>query len=315
MNTTIPRHFHFVFGLKPQTRPFHLIHYLALSSCLNVNRPEALLFHYLHEPWGEYWDLIRERITPVPINRPRVRLNYTDRRIEAYRYAHESDFVRLDILLEHGGVYADIDTLFVNPIPAHLFDQAFVLGQEDDIVCRDTGARSPSLCNAFIMSRPEAAFGRMWRKKMAEAFDGSWSRHSTVLPAELARACPGDIHVEPPETFYRFMWRREDLRCLFEDTVPVDSTVASIHLWAHLWWARGRRDFSDTHAGRFTEDFIRNVSTTYNLLARPHLPPGERPARAAGKRFGDAAWRFTGRARETLLRAGAAMGLTGRFLP
>ena len=36
--------------------------------------------------------------------------------------SHEADFVRLDALIAHGGVYADIDTLFVHPVPARLFD-------------------------------------------------------------------------------------------------------------------------------------------------------------------------------------------------
>ena len=32
---------------------------------------------------------------------------------EHLRYAHHADFVRLDALIEHGGLYADIDTIFV----------------------------------------------------------------------------------------------------------------------------------------------------------------------------------------------------------
>ena len=32
-----------------------------------------------------------------------------------YRYAHHSDFIRLDALLARGGVYADVDTIFVRP--------------------------------------------------------------------------------------------------------------------------------------------------------------------------------------------------------
>ena len=35
---TIPNVYHFVFGLRPQTEPFHLMFYLCLASCLAVNR-------------------------------------------------------------------------------------------------------------------------------------------------------------------------------------------------------------------------------------------------------------------------------------
>jgi hypothetical protein len=279
MTTGIPRIFHFVYGLRNQTAPFHLLHYLAIESCLRVNTPEALLFHFHHEPWGDYWDLIRDKITPVRIARPKVRLRYDDRRVAAYSYAHESDFIRLDVLLEHGGVYADIDTVFIRPVPQRLYGQSFVLGREDDIVCQKSGARRASVCNAFIMSRAGSDFGALWRQRMEGAFDGSWSRHSTILPAELAQAHPDLVHIEPPGTFYPFMWTREDLRRLFEGCECVDRDSASVHLWAHLWWSRRRRDFSDVHADMFTEKYIRATATTLNLLLQPFLPPGARPGR------------------------------------
>ena len=296
--SAIPRIFHFVYGLKPQTRPFHLVHYLCLESCLRVNRPDRLLFHFHHQPWGEYWDLIRNRITPVRIRRPRLHLRYTDPRIEFYRYAHESDFVRLDVLLEHGGVYADTDTLFVNPVPTRLFEQPFVLGREADVQCQSTGEVRSSVCNAFIMSEPHSEFGRLWRDAMASAFDGSWSRHSTFLPCDLATAHPELVHLEPSRTFYPYMWTREDLRRLLEGCEQVGPDVASIHLWAHLWWSERRRDFSDFHAGLLTESRIRSTESTYQLLARPFLPDPGRPPRSAAGTASDLVRRGAGYAAE-----------------
>lgn len=263
-----------MYGLCRQTEPFHLVHYLCLESCLRVNRPDRLLFHYHHEPWGEYWDLVRDRIQLVRVPRPEFlkRYRYTDRHVEKYRYAHESDFIRLDALIEHGGVYADVDTLFVNPVPDSLFDKPFVLAKEDNVLDMASAQVRPSLCNAFIMSAPGAEFGRIWRSKLIQAFDGSWSRHSTLLPADLALERPELIYIEPAHTVYPFMWTREDLRRLLEGCESVDAGVASIHLWAHLWWVEQRRDFSDFHAGLMTERHIGTVDTTFNVLARPFLP-------------------------------------------
>lgn len=270
-----------MYGLRRQTEPFHLVHYLCLESCLRANRPDRLLFHYHYEPWGEYWDLVRDRIQLARIPRPEFPkgYRYADRRVEKYRYAHESDFVRLDVLIEHGGVYADIDTLFINPVPDSLFEKVFILARESDVPDMAGGRLRPSLCNAFIMSAPGAEFGRLWRSKLIQAFDGSWSRHSTLLPADLARERPELIHIEPARTVYPFMWAREDLRRLLEGCEPVDARVASIHLWAHLWWAEQRRDFSDFHAGLMTERHVRIVDTTFNVLARPFLPRAARSVR------------------------------------
>jgi hypothetical protein len=122
------------------------------------------------------------------------------------------------------------------------------------------------------MSEPESEFAIRWRKGMEKAFDGSWSRHSTLLPQELSEAYPHLIHIEPMTTFYKHQWTREGLRMLLEGLDSDYGGVTSMHLWSHLWWAKSRRDFTDFHSGLLTEAFIREVDTTYNLVARKYLP-------------------------------------------
>src|SRR6266496_6069701 len=115
----IPNVFHFVFGLKPQTEPFHLAFYLCIESCWQVNQPDEIFFYYHYEPYGRYWELARRRLSlvPVPLDSIVEGFRYRDGGVHPYRYAHRSDFVRLERLLERGGIYADIDTLFVSPFP------------------------------------------------------------------------------------------------------------------------------------------------------------------------------------------------------
>ncbi len=272
----IPNQYLFVFGLRRQYRPFHIAHYLCIESCFQVNRPDRILFFYKHEPWGPWWDLVKPRLTLVRVASDArsygIRYGWRHRGCRRYRYAHVADFVRLEKLLELGGIYTDIDTLFVHPPPPELRAMPFVLGRENDIVCQATGRTLPSLCNALIMSRPRAEFGRRWLQAMSQAFDGSWSNHSTLLPQRLSLEMPHALHIEPARTFYPYMWTREDLRTLLEGCRQDTTGIASIHLWSHLWWARGRRDFSNFHQGLMTESHIRQVDTTFNLLARPFLP-------------------------------------------
>lgn len=274
----IPSRFHFVFGLKRQTEPFHLVHYLCLQSCLQVNQPEAIYFYYRHEPYGYYWDLIKEQVICVRI--PDVpfisRYQYPNRYTARFRYAHASDFVRLEKLLAQGGLYADMDTLFVNPVPRALYAKPFVLGRENDIYDSVSRSVRPSVCNAFIMSERDSPFGRLWLERMAGAFNGTWSNHSTLLPFELAQEHPDWVHLEPPHTFYKFMWTREGIHSLLEGLDTDNTGVVSFHLWSHLWWSRWRRDFSNFHAGRITQELLRNVDTSYNVVARRFLPPPER---------------------------------------
>ena len=275
MPEAIPNQFHFVFGLRKQREPFHLTHYLCLESCRCVNQPESIHFYYHYEPYGPYWDLIKPQLTlaKVPLHPMVQRFRYKDRGIRRLRYAHHSDFIRLEKLLEAGGVYADIDTLFVRPLPPSLFQKPFVLGRERNVQDPKTGRMAPSLCNALIMSTPRADFGRLWLEGMDAEFDGTWSNHSTLFPQQLATQFPELIHVEPQRSFYHFSPSSRGLAALLEDCQPIPAGVYSMHLWAHLWWEERRVDFTLFHAGLLTQDFIRQVDTTYNCAARPFLPP------------------------------------------
>jgi len=55
--TRNPRIVLFVFGLRPQDEPFHLVHYLAVASCRAVLQPDDIRFHCHELPYGPYWDL------------------------------------------------------------------------------------------------------------------------------------------------------------------------------------------------------------------------------------------------------------------
>ncbi len=276
MNTLIPNQFHFIFGLEKQKQPFHLCHYLCIESCFQVNLPDKIYFYYHYQPYGKYWELAKKRIIPekIGLNRfvSRYRYGFRNRHCKKYGYAHQSDFIRLENLIERGGIYADIDTIFVHKIPKTLFSQPFVLGREKDVYCFKTKQFKPSLCNALIMAQKRSDFAIIWLKNMEKEFDGSWSEHSTFLPQRLSQEYPSLIYLEPARSFYKHMWTREGIHTLLEGCDRDYQGVLSMHLWSHLWWSKERQDFSDFHQGRLTERYIREIDTTYNLVARRFLP-------------------------------------------
>jgi len=271
---TIPNQVHFVWGLKEEPEPFHLVHYLCIESCRQIQRPERMFLHCNHRPYGRYWELVEPSLTVVPVE-PTPELlgvDYDEQRVpRRYRYAHHADFVRLDALIEHGGIYADLDTLWVAPLPPELMESRFVIGREPDIRHERTGELAPSLCNALLLSEPRSLFAVMWRRTMRAAVDGTWSNHSTLLPYELSTRLPDSVRVEPPRSFYRFGPNREDLAALLEQCEPDLDGVLTLHLWAHLWWDAERLDFSPVHAGLLSEQFVRTVDTTYTVHARRFL--------------------------------------------
>lgn len=276
---TIPRIAHFVFGLRQQTQPFHPMHYLAIESCRQVLRPDAIHLHHQHLPYGVYWDLIRPHLVlhevglvPEVLSAPHDEQLVPDR----YRYAHHADFIRLDALIEHGGVYADIDTLFVHEFPDELFEAPFVIGAEAPVRDELTGMVRPSTCNALLMSEPASEFAVAWRDRMASAMNGTWSNHSGFLAQALSEEMPDAVRVEPPRTFARFGSDPDGIATLFERLDADLDGVLSLHLWSHLWWEEERQDFSRFHGGLLDEGYVRTADTTYASLARPFLPELDR---------------------------------------
>jgi glycosyltransferase involved in cell wall biosynthesis len=284
----IPRLAHFVFGLEEQPEPFHFLHYVSLESCRRVLEPEAIYFHHKHLPWGPWWDRIRPHLTLVDVNLvPEVlAADYSGGRVpDEYQYAHHSDFIRLDALLARGGVYADIDTIFVRPFPRELFTAPFVIGREAPVRDEGSGELRPSLCNALMMARPGARFARVWRDEMAAALDGTWSNHSGFLSQALSRRLPASVRVEPEATFFSFPATPAGLSALLEQRCDLPLDALTVHLWAHLWWDRQRLDFTEVHGGRYLPSFVRGARTTLGELARPYLPaPPLAAAAGAGRR-------------------------------
>jgi len=263
---------HFIFGLKEQREPFHFLHYASVESCRRMLQPETIYFHYKELPWGPWWEKTAPHVTlveldhveDVPASRARIPAEYL--------YTHQADFARLDVLIEHGGVYADIDTIFLRPFPDELFEAPFVIGREHPVQDQRTLEWRPSLCNALLLAEPGSAFARAWRDEMPKALDGTWSNHSGFLPERLSGLMPGDVRVEPETSFFSFPATPAGLLRLLEREAPVPADALSVHLWEHLWWARERRDFSPAHAGWYTPQLLSGTRTTLAELARPYLP-------------------------------------------
>ncbi|HKX11305.1 MAG TPA: glycosyltransferase [Stellaceae bacterium] len=260
--------------MRPQTEPFHLMHFLCLASCIDVNGPDAVMFHCKNVPWGDYWERIKPALTIVPIEPDSFisAYRYRDPERDRFRYAHLADIARLQILAEHGGIYADMDTLFVSPLPARFFQQSFVMGKEHvhwTPAAREAGG---SLCNAWMMGEPGAPFVREWLSRTFESFDGSWNAHSCLLPFRLSREHPEWIHVEPERSFFNFDFGVDGLRDIFKRRVHNLDGVFSMHLWTHVWWDARERSRAFFHSGRLTPAYVSHADTTYAAVARRFLP-------------------------------------------
>ena len=102
----IPKVLHYCFGMSRDfgRKPWSLVHYVCLRSAVERLRPEKVLLYFEYEPTGPWWKLSRELVTLVPVKAPRRIFGNP-----VIHSAHRSDIVRLERLLEIGGIYLDAD--------------------------------------------------------------------------------------------------------------------------------------------------------------------------------------------------------------
>ena len=131
----IPNIMHFIFGLKPQNEEFLFIYYLSILSAYIVNSPEKIYFYYHYEPYGEWWNRLKEKIPVIVFEKVELPTHIGKKEIK--HFAHKADWIRMNKLYERGGVYMDIDTITVKNYKKLLKNNT-VLGYEikkDDLIC------------------------------------------------------------------------------------------------------------------------------------------------------------------------------------
>lgn len=273
---SIPNIYHFVFGFKTQTEEFHLIYNLCIRSCVEINKPDKIYFHYRNLPYGPLWDEIQPFITLNKIEATFFvdTFAYSSKDIEPLRYAHLADIVRLEVLKQYGGIYADIDTIFVNPLPDYFFQQRCIMGKERADFQKIAAVKAGgSLCNAWIASEQEAAFCKLWLNHLSDEFDGTWSAHSTFLPYRLSQEHPELIGIEPERSFYHFDWTETGIKRIFNELDTDLKGVYSIHLWNHVWWNPEINNYRRITNQKISRLYILYGNTTYGFIASRYFRP------------------------------------------
>lgn len=177
----IPRVLHYCFGMSRTFggKSWSLVHYACLKSAIERIRPMDVCFYFEHEPSGPWWELTRRLVTLRKLRAPREIFGNP-----LLHPAHRADVVRLEMLLEKGGIYLDAD-VFVHREFDDWFAESTVLGEE-----REGGGRLSGLCNAVIIAEAQAPFIRRWysqyRTFHSRGFDEDWDKHSVRIPYWLS---------------------------------------------------------------------------------------------------------------------------------
>jgi len=113
--------------------------------------------------------------------------------VSAQNHAHRSDFVRMQVLMQMGGIYLDTDAFALASLD-ELRTHAFVMSFDNIInPIKDSPKR---LNNGVMLSSANASFLRLWQRTYATFDPSSWDQHSSIVPFTLAMQYPDLIHVE-----------------------------------------------------------------------------------------------------------------------
>ncbi|KAJ3316848.1 hypothetical protein HDU76_001513 [Blyttiomyces sp. JEL0837] len=258
----IPKIVHFVFGLQADFggQPFMFVNYMAIKMARDSIQPQIIYFHYHFEPTGRWWELAKPLV--------RLRKIYkVPRQIfgnKVVKYAHKADVVRLQILMEYGGIYLDSD-VFVYRNLDPLLHHDFVIGKEEDI-----GA-----ANAVILANRHSKFLKGWYNSY-RTFDGlDWNAHSVKLPLRLAKEMPEHVCVMPRVSFFYPSWKINHCKFVHtQDEYIFNNAYQSQHsvfILVQKYAYHAFNHFSYQWLRNVTPEYVRTHDSSFTRLLRPFL--------------------------------------------
>jgi mannosyltransferase OCH1-like enzyme len=257
----IPNIIHFVYGLKEQTEEFDLYKYIAIKSAHDINNPDKIYFYYYYEPYGYWWNKIKQFIIAEKINPPEEIYGN-----KIYHYAHQADIIRLQKLIERGGIYLDIDTICLKSFE-DLLDNDFVMGSQTN----SDNTKIYGLCNAVILCKPNSYFARKWLETYttfrSKGRDEYWDEHGVLMPLELSKIYVNDILILNYNSFFYPLWY-DIHNSIFNENIDVEEYKKIIlnNYCIHLW-----DTYSNSYLKTLTENIIFTKNTIYNIISRKFL--------------------------------------------
>lgn len=257
----IPNIIHFVYGFKEQTEEFDLYKYLAIKSSYDINKPSKIYFYYFYEPYGYWWNKIKPILTLEFINPPTEIYGN-----KVYHYAHQADIVRLQKLIEHGGIYLDIDTICLKSFN-DLYDYDFLMGVQTN----SDNTKIYGLCNAVILSKKNAPFALKWLESYktfrSKGRDEYWDEHSVLMPYELSKIHGNEIKILSCNAFFYPLWYDIN-EILFKENIQIEEykKIIKNNYVIHLW-----DTYSNNHLKSLNENIIFTKNSIYNIFCRKFL--------------------------------------------
>ena len=228
-DTRIPRIVHFVVGQgdRPNTqhrftpsKPFMFLNYLIVLAARRQLRPEKIYIHYYTEPNTFWWNQTKQD-PDINVTLVKTRLVESIFNRSLDHHAHRGDIMRLEVLINYGGIYFDTDVLALRSFES--------LRNLSDVVMANQDYDTKTACSAVIIAKKNASFLRRVYDAYQSFDEGCWDCHSVRITGELATIYSHEVKLLPTASFFSPGWYEPDL--FFRNNSYNFSSNYASHLW------------------------------------------------------------------------------------
>ncbi|XP_052806612.1 uncharacterized protein LOC128235861 [Mya arenaria] len=213
----VPNVIHYVWFGDMELKYFN---FLSLMSALRFQQPCLIIVHGPTLPHGPYWDHFLHLAPPiVHVARERPTQAFGQ---PLFAKEHASDLMRIEALMEYGGIYLDFDELLLRPLHP-LRKYPYTQGHEMHF----------SMGSQLVMAARDAPFLRMWYYGYRDDYRRIWAYNALWVPNTLAKKHPDLIHVEG-YNFTRPSWK--NVKLIFDANYDWSSNYG-MHMYAR-WYRR-----------------------------------------------------------------------------
>jgi mannosyltransferase OCH1-like enzyme len=196
-----------------------IIHYIWLGG-----KPKPTLAHICILSWREKnpdYTIVEWNETNLDLDKLTRENRFFAECRKRHMWAHMTDYIRLNILYEIGGIYMDTDMLVLKSLDKFLNDGAFI-GKENSQNELSCGIMGFTKGNAFLKSVLEFYREKIWHMNI-------WTIPSIFTYVFEKSAAVPNLKIYDQEYFYPYPYRADfNMTCLTENSY-------TIHWWAASW--------------------------------------------------------------------------------
>lgn len=173
---------HFIYPATERTRPWSLVNHAAVMLARRYHPDYKIIIWANKNPEHQYALLDTAQKAGAVLQEIELPTEIDGVKMEHPQYM--SDYLRLQILHECGGIYMDTDIL-----TRRSFDgRRKTAGQDGKLVLSWESHHQRSICNALMISPPGNPFVAAWLDALPEALKVStWAHGGVTLPVELSK--------------------------------------------------------------------------------------------------------------------------------